>query len=188
MLDDWRVKASCIDSAKGWHNSQIVKTMVFSEFFWIEFSGLHPTMVVSIFCTVWFSLCNATWELKKQGMQWNVLMLPPCHCIANIVNDFVWGTTFKNQMLSFGGMDNSIFTLMKKRAELCLSKMGACKVEVDWKYVSYTYKKITYCSTYQCTPYSKDVSCKIASNMQDKQYHNNNGAGPCLWPHLMKIW
>ena len=42
-------------------------------------------------------------------------MLPLCHCIKKIENNFVWETTFENQMLSFGGIDNLIFLVMKKK-------------------------------------------------------------------------
>jgi hypothetical protein len=64
------------------------------------------------------------------------------------------GSTFENQMLGFGRIANSIFSLMeKKRAEQCRGIMGNGKVGANQKYVPYTYKKITCCSTYQRTPY-----------------------------------
>ena len=48
-------------------------------------------------------------NIKNWAMQWHFLVLPPCDCIAKIANNFVWGATFENQVLDFGGIDASIF-------------------------------------------------------------------------------
>ena len=54
-------------------------------------------------------------HIKKWAMQWHFLVLPPCDCIAKIVNNFVWRATFEIQMLDFGGIDNSTFSVMGKK-------------------------------------------------------------------------
>ena len=63
---------------------------------------------------------------KKQTIQLHFLMLPPCDCIAKIVNNFIMGTTFENQMTRLGGGNGQFnFLVMEKiRAEQCRSKMG----------------------------------------------------------------
>ena len=74
-------------------------------------SCFEPGLVIRLspwssafFCTALFSLCSATRVHKKnRAMQSHFLMLPPCDCIAKIANNFVWGATFENQMLGFGG-------------------------------------------------------------------------------------
>ena len=67
-------------------------------------------------------------------------MLPPYDCIAKIANNFVRGATFENQMFDFGGIDDTIFSVIgKKRAERCGSKMDESEVGVNRKYVPYTY-------------------------------------------------
>ena len=52
------------------------------------------------------------------------------------------GATFESQMLGLGGIHDTIFSVMGKRAEQCVSKIGDGKVGVNSKYVPYTYKKL----------------------------------------------
>ncbi len=42
--------------------------------------------------------------IKNLTMQLHFLMLPPCDCIAIIVNNFMKGTTFENQNQDLGGI------------------------------------------------------------------------------------
>ena len=71
------------------------------------------------------------------------LLLPICDGMAKIVNNFVWGVTFENQMLGLGGDCRfDFYSDGEKRAARCRSKMGDGKVGVNQKYVPYTYKKL----------------------------------------------
>ncbi len=46
---DRRVRAPCLDGAKGWHNVRNVQTMVFGSYFECGFDKPAFTMVVGIF-------------------------------------------------------------------------------------------------------------------------------------------
>ena len=77
-------------------------------------------------------------HIKNRAMQWHFLVLPLCHYIVKIANNLAWGATFDNQMFDFGRVDHSIFSVMKKRAERCGSKMNESEVGVNQKFVPYT--------------------------------------------------
>ena len=113
-------------------------------------------MVVAFFCAAWFSLFTAAEVHKKnRTIQPHFLMLPPCDCIAKIVNNFTKGTTFENQTSSFeGDWWFDFFGDGEKKDEWCWSKVGDREVGVKHKNVPYTYINFfPYSSTYLCTPY-----------------------------------
>ena len=105
------------------------------------------TMVANVFCAVWFSVCSRMRELiKKWAMQWHFLVLPPCHCIAKIGNNFVW------EMSRFGEDGWFGFFGDGKRAEWCQAKSVIAQLESTKKgdmHINF----FTYSRTYQCTPY-----------------------------------
>ena len=90
--------------------------------------------------------------IKNRAMQWHFLLLPPCHCMAKIANNFVWGTTFKNQMLIFWGMDNSMFFFDEEEVlSDARQKWVRAKLE-SIENMFHKHKNFAYYSTCQCTP------------------------------------
>ena len=156
FLENQRVRVPCHGSDKGWCIVRIDRARVFGEFFWTGFGDLVVTMVVEVFCTAWFSLCSATQVDKKSGDAVAFLNVAPVwlHC-QNREQLSVGVNIWESNVWFCGDWRFDFFSDGEKRAERCGSKMDECKVGVNQKYVPYTYKKFTYCSTYQCTPYFK---------------------------------
>lgn len=78
---------------------------------------------MEILCSLNLTLLHkwATWKIGQCSGIFNVAPVP---CIAKLQKNFVCGTTFDNQMLSFGGIHDSILWCQGKMSWAILVKNG----------------------------------------------------------------
>ena len=156
LLGDRRVGAPCLDSAKGWCIMRIVQSTMFGSFYGL-WNRVRCTLshhgrqgFLGMRDSDFLVQCG---HIKKLGNAVTFSSVAPVqlHC-QNRKQLCVGGNIWESNVRFLGDQQFDFFSDGEKIAERHGSKRDESKVGVNQKYVPYTYKKFTYCSTYQCTP------------------------------------